>query len=83
MRYNIKIDLKEIGWEGFEWIHLAQVTNLRIPKFLKNFRKKYLSQSRVLFRLLQVHVVGSGVQLSVSISSDIVTNADALLPVRV
>jgi len=39
---NIKIDLREIGWEGVEWIHLAQdkyqwlnvlnaVMNLRVP----------------------------------------------------
>jgi hypothetical protein len=32
---NVKIDLKEVGWESFHWIHLAQdkyryraVTNL-------------------------------------------------------
>jgi hypothetical protein len=24
---NIKIDHKEIGWEGVEWIHLAQDRN--------------------------------------------------------
>jgi hypothetical protein len=39
---NIKIDLREIGWDGFEWIDLAQdrdqwkalmntVMNLRVP----------------------------------------------------
>jgi hypothetical protein len=39
---NIKIDLKEIGWDGVEWIDLAQdkdkwralvnkVMNLRVP----------------------------------------------------
>jgi hypothetical protein len=39
---NIKIDLREIGWDGMDWIDLAQnrnqwralvnmVTNLRIP----------------------------------------------------
>jgi hypothetical protein len=39
---NIKMDLKAIGWEGVEWIHLAQdrdkwralvstVMNLRVP----------------------------------------------------
>jgi hypothetical protein len=22
--FNIKMDLKEIGWEGMNWIHLAQ-----------------------------------------------------------
>jgi hypothetical protein len=22
---NIKMDLREIGWDGFDWIHLAQV----------------------------------------------------------
>jgi hypothetical protein len=25
---NIKIDLKEIRWEGIDWIHLAQDRNL-------------------------------------------------------
>jgi hypothetical protein len=24
---NIKMDLREIGWEGVEWMHLAQGTN--------------------------------------------------------
>jgi hypothetical protein len=39
---NIKMDLREIGWEGVDWIHLAQyrdqwrtvgntVMNLRVP----------------------------------------------------
>jgi hypothetical protein len=39
---NIRMDLREIGWEGVDWIHLAQdrnqcqalvntVMNLRIP----------------------------------------------------
>jgi len=39
---NIRVDLKETGWEGVEWIHLAQernqwravvntVMNLRFP----------------------------------------------------
>jgi hypothetical protein len=39
---NIKIDLREIGWDGMDWIHLAQdrgrwralvntVMNLRVP----------------------------------------------------
>jgi hypothetical protein len=35
---NIRIDLKEIGWENVNWIHLAQwqalmntVMNLRVP----------------------------------------------------
>jgi hypothetical protein len=23
--YNIKMDLKEIGWEGMDWVYLAQV----------------------------------------------------------
>lgn len=22
--YNIRMDLQEIGWEGVDWIHLAQ-----------------------------------------------------------
>jgi hypothetical protein len=40
--YNIKMDLREIGWEGMDWIELAQdrdhwralvntVMNLRVP----------------------------------------------------
>jgi hypothetical protein len=40
--YNIKMDLREIGWKGGEWVHLDQdrdqwragvnsVMNLRIP----------------------------------------------------
>jgi hypothetical protein len=40
--YNIKIDLREIGWDGMDWIDLAQdrerwrapvntVMNLRVP----------------------------------------------------
>jgi hypothetical protein len=40
--YNIRMDLREIGWEGVDWIHLAHdrdrwralvttVMNLRIP----------------------------------------------------
>jgi hypothetical protein len=28
---NIKIDLKEIGWEDVDWIHLVQDRNLQIP----------------------------------------------------
>jgi hypothetical protein len=39
---NIKMDLREIGWDGMDWIHLAQdrdqwrvlvntVTNFRVP----------------------------------------------------
>jgi hypothetical protein len=39
---NIKMGLREIGWDGMDWIHLAQnrdqwgalvntVTNLRVP----------------------------------------------------
>jgi hypothetical protein len=35
---NIKIDLREIGWDGIDWIELAQdralvntVMNLRVP----------------------------------------------------
>jgi hypothetical protein len=33
---NIKIDLREIGWDGMDWIDLAQalvnkVMNLRVP----------------------------------------------------
>jgi hypothetical protein len=26
---NIKIDLREIGWEGMEWMHLAQDSDKR------------------------------------------------------
>jgi hypothetical protein len=40
--YNIRMDLKKIGWEGVDWIHLSQdrnqcwsrvktVMNLRVP----------------------------------------------------
>jgi hypothetical protein len=40
--YNIKMDIKEIGWDGMDWIDLAQdrdqgrplvntVMNLRVP----------------------------------------------------
>jgi hypothetical protein len=25
--YGLKMDLREIGWEGVEWIHLAQDRN--------------------------------------------------------
>jgi hypothetical protein len=30
---NIKMDLREIGWDGMDWINLAQdmVMNLRVP----------------------------------------------------
>jgi hypothetical protein len=32
---NIKIDLREIGWDGVDWVDLAQdddtVMNLRVP----------------------------------------------------
>jgi hypothetical protein len=45
---NIKIDLKEMGWEGVNWIHLAQdidqwwvlldtVMNLQLPYYAGNF----------------------------------------------
>jgi hypothetical protein len=27
---NIKMDLREIGWDGMYWIHLAQDRNQRI-----------------------------------------------------
>jgi hypothetical protein len=26
---NIKIDFEEIGWEGYEWIHVTQYKNVR------------------------------------------------------
>jgi hypothetical protein len=40
--YNIKIDLRELGWDGMDWINLAEdrdqwralvntVMNLRVP----------------------------------------------------
>jgi hypothetical protein len=50
---NIKMDLKDIGWDGMDWIDLAQdrdqwrdlvntVMNLRVPqnpeKFLNSYR---------------------------------------------
>jgi hypothetical protein len=25
--YNVRMDLKEIGWEGMDWIHLAEGGN--------------------------------------------------------
>jgi hypothetical protein len=31
MRDNIKINLKEIGWKGMDWIHLAQDSDLLRP----------------------------------------------------
>jgi hypothetical protein len=45
---NIKMDLREIGWDGTDWIELAQdrdqwrallntVMNLRVPKIAGNF----------------------------------------------
>jgi len=45
---NIRTDLRETGWEGVDWIHLAQdrdqwrvvvntVMNLRIPEKARNF----------------------------------------------
>jgi hypothetical protein len=45
---NIRMDLREIGWEGVDWIHLAQdrdqwlavvntVMNLRVPYKVGNF----------------------------------------------
>ena len=45
---NIKMDLQEVGWEGMEWIDLAQdrerwralvhaVMNLRVPQNAGNF----------------------------------------------
>jgi len=27
MRYIITMDIRETGWEGVDWIHLAQDTN--------------------------------------------------------
>jgi len=27
--YNIKMDHREIGWEGVDWMHLAQATDQR------------------------------------------------------
>jgi hypothetical protein len=48
MGNNIKMDLREIGWNGMHWIDLAQyrgqwralvntVIKLRVPKMLGNF----------------------------------------------
>jgi hypothetical protein len=45
---NIKIDLREIGWDGIDWIDLAEdrdqwmalvntVMNLRVPQNAENF----------------------------------------------
>jgi hypothetical protein len=45
---NIKMELTEIGWDGVDWIHLAQdrdqwralvstVINLRFPLYAENF----------------------------------------------
>jgi len=45
---NLKLDLKETGWDGVAWIHLAQDTaekraavntimDLRFPQHLGNF----------------------------------------------
>jgi hypothetical protein len=45
---NIKMDLREIGWDGMDWTDLAQdrdrwralvnaVMNLRVPKMLGSF----------------------------------------------
>jgi hypothetical protein len=42
LKYNIRMDLREIGWDGVDWIDLAQdrdhwkalvntVINLRVP----------------------------------------------------
>jgi len=41
---NIRIDLREIGWEGVDWMHLDKnrdqwraVVNLRVPQKAGNF----------------------------------------------
>jgi hypothetical protein len=45
---NIRMDLREIGWEGVDWIHLAQdrdqwwalvntVMNFGVPEKARNF----------------------------------------------
>jgi hypothetical protein len=45
---NIRVDLREIGWEGVDWMHLAQdkelwwdlmntVSKLRVPLQVRNF----------------------------------------------
>jgi hypothetical protein len=51
MADNIKMDLKEIGWEGVDWIYLAQdsdrlralvnsIVNLQDPQTMGNFSVK-------------------------------------------
>jgi hypothetical protein len=34
---NIKIDFREIGWDDFEWIHLAQDQWQRLVNTVINF----------------------------------------------
>jgi hypothetical protein len=45
---NIKMDLRETGWSGLDWIHLTEdrdqwqafvntVTNLQVPYYVGNF----------------------------------------------
>jgi hypothetical protein len=60
---NIKIDLREIGWDGMGWIDLAQdrnqwravnaVMNLRVPLNSGKFLSGYITGS--FSRMTQLH----------------------------
>jgi hypothetical protein len=72
---NIEMDLRELGWGGVDWIHLAQdrdqwralvniVKNLWVPKNVE----KFLNSSTIgsFSRRAQLHEVGRSVCQSVS-----------------